>query len=147
MVADHFQQLAITYYKETYGINICDYNPIVFQMMENLFYKGKHLSREGWKRKFLDYGVELDDAAMNRIRFNALIKRLPAEPRGLSTWNAVQWYESFPKPYTREERLFICSYSPVKVAMRFPSLCEAYIMSTYAGEFTPFIKTEIVAIV
>lgn len=116
------EKTAARFYRERYGIDIQAYNPIIRQSLENLYFRGIHLSPQQLYSKFANCGIILHRISLVRIRFNALTSRVAAEPPYLTSYGARLWYLTQTHPFNEEEIDFLAANYPGQTARMYPWL-------------------------
>jgi hypothetical protein len=134
---------AVEYYKERYGIDITEFGDILRLSLENLFLKGVRLSPDKLFTKLSQCGVQVRPGTVDRTRLLALVKRVPAEPAGLTHHGARFWYESQLRPFDTEEIMFLSQRFPKETAKRYPSLWKGYLMDFNTRNLPDYVETEL----
>lgn len=134
---------AVKYYKERYGVDITEFGDILRLSLENLYHQRVRLSPEKLFNKLEQCGVQLRPGTVERTRLLALIKRVPAEPEGLTQQGARFWYDSQLRPFNQEEIKFLSQRFPKETAERYPSLWKAYLLDFNAQNLPDYVETEL----
>ena len=137
------EELADRFYREKYGINIGSYNRIVRQSLENLYFRGRILSAKTLYKKMEECGIELHENSLHRVRFAALVAKVPAEPPLLTHHGARTWYMMQPFVFDYEDISFMAKHFPAEMMRLYPSLWKGYILVNRQKYLPEYISTEL----
>ena len=130
------------FYRERYGIDIADYDDVIRQSLENLFFRGKRLSAKALYAKFAQCGINLSTSSIESTRFFALTKKVQPEPFHLSHHGAKFWYMSQPQAFTPEDLVFMALHFPGQMQRLYPSLWKS-VMLENQKRLPDYIATEL----
>ena len=137
------EELAERFYRERYGINICAYNQIIRQSLENLYFRGRILPASLLYKKFEECGIVLRENSLHRIRFSALVAKVAPEPPLLTHYGVRAWYLMQQNGFDAEDLAFMAKFFPEQMARMYPSLWKACLLHFKQKHLPDYVSIEL----